>query len=220
MATWHSHLHRTFGRPCLTAIPSKPYVLFLARSLVRQRLHTAQHKLEMALAAAASASAHSVAWQSLGAAPAELTLDFTLPTGQSFRWRQTGEAEFTGVVDNRVVSCNSCESYSLLQTASPVCCSTSCWSLRGCSCCRSKCSKLPVMCDTRSLPEATVLPLLKMLQSSKTTSICKLAWRSCLNSGLAGMPVTKAYTLTFQVSLASLLAAVWLQHTCSGRLLA
>ncbi len=44
-------------------------------------------------------------WQSLGASPAELTLDFTLPTGQSFRWRRTGEAEFTGVVDNRVVSC-------------------------------------------------------------------------------------------------------------------
>ena len=44
-------------------------------------------------------------WQSLGAPSAELTLDFTLPTGQSFRWRRTGEAEFTGVVDNRVVSC-------------------------------------------------------------------------------------------------------------------
>lgn len=44
-------------------------------------------------------------WQSLGAPPAELTLDFTLPTGQSFRWRRTGAAEFTGVVDNRVVSC-------------------------------------------------------------------------------------------------------------------
>jgi len=70
----------------------------------------------MALAAAASASAHSMAWQSLGAAPAELTLDFTLPTGQSFRWRQTGQAEFTGVVDNRVVSCNSrkLKSYSLV----------------------------------------------------------------------------------------------------------
>lgn len=44
-------------------------------------------------------------WQSLGAPSAELTLDFTLPTGQSFRWRRTGTAEFTGVVDNRVVSC-------------------------------------------------------------------------------------------------------------------
>lgn len=47
----------------------------------------------------------SMAWQSLGAPSAELTLDFTLPTGQSFRWRRTGKAEFTGVVDNRVVSC-------------------------------------------------------------------------------------------------------------------
>lgn len=47
----------------------------------------------------------SMPWQSLGAPSAELTLDFTLPTGQSFRWRRTGKAEFTGVVDNRVVSC-------------------------------------------------------------------------------------------------------------------
>lgn len=43
-------------------------------------------------------------WQSLGASSAELMLEFTLPTGQSFRWRRTGKAEFTGVVDNRVVS--------------------------------------------------------------------------------------------------------------------
>ena len=114
MATWYSHLQRALARPCLTAKPSKPYILFLTRSLVRQRLHTAQHKLGMALAAAAPASAHSMAWQSLGAAPAELTLDFTLPTGQSFRWRQTGQAEFTGVVDNRVVSCHSRKSCSLV----------------------------------------------------------------------------------------------------------
>ncbi|DBA76918.1 TPA: 8-oxoguanine glycosylase ogg1 [Trebouxia sp. C0004] len=103
MAAWYSHLHRTLARPCLRTGPSKPYILFSTSSLVCQRLHTAQHKLGMALATATSASAHSVVWQSLGAAPAELTLDFTLPTGQSFRWRQTGQAEFTGVVDNRVV---------------------------------------------------------------------------------------------------------------------
>ncbi len=114
MATWYSHLHRTFARPRLTASPSRPSILLLTRSLVRQRLHTAQQQLGMALAAAASASAHSMAWQSLSAAPAELTLDFTLPTGQSFRWRQTGQAEFTGVVDNRVVSCNHRKSYSLV----------------------------------------------------------------------------------------------------------
>ena len=119
MATWYSHLHRTLARPCLTAKPSKPYTLFLTGSLFRQRLHTAQHKLGTALTAAASASAHSMAWQSLGAAPAELTLDFTLPTGQSFRWRQTGQAEFTGVVDNRVVSCNSRKTCSLVANSGP-----------------------------------------------------------------------------------------------------
>ena len=39
----------------------------------------------------------------LGVPRRELTLEFTLPTGQSFRWRQTGAAEFTGVVGQRVV---------------------------------------------------------------------------------------------------------------------
>ena len=33
----------------------------------------------------------------------ELCLAFTLPTGQSFRWRKTGEDMYTGVVHQRVV---------------------------------------------------------------------------------------------------------------------
>lgn len=44
------------------------------------------------------------AWQSLGAPAQEVQLRFTLPTGQSFRWRPTGPGEFTGVVGSRVVS--------------------------------------------------------------------------------------------------------------------
>ncbi|KAK9863991.1 hypothetical protein WJX84_001937 [Apatococcus fuscideae] len=39
----------------------------------------------------------------LGTSREELSLDFTLPTGQSFRWRQTGQSEYTGVVANRLV---------------------------------------------------------------------------------------------------------------------
>lgn len=54
---------------------------------------------------------NSMEWQSLEAPSDELKLDFTLPTGQSFRWRRTGEAEFTGVVDNRVVSCRHLHNY-------------------------------------------------------------------------------------------------------------
>ncbi|PRW59786.1 N-glycosylase DNA lyase OGG1 [Chlorella sorokiniana] len=42
-------------------------------------------------------------WRSLGTPAAELRLEWTLPTGQSFRWRQTGEGEFTGVVGRRAV---------------------------------------------------------------------------------------------------------------------
>lgn len=45
----------------------------------------------------------AVRWQSLGAPRRELNLHFTLPTGQSFRWRKTGEDEYTGLIGPRVV---------------------------------------------------------------------------------------------------------------------
>ena len=45
-------------------------------------------------------------WQSLGTPPCELRLEWTLPTGQSFRWRQTSDEplEFTGMIGQRAVS--------------------------------------------------------------------------------------------------------------------
>ena len=51
-------------------------------------------------------AADQLGWQSLGTPASELRLEWTLPTGQSFRWRQTGEAplEFTGVIGQRAVS--------------------------------------------------------------------------------------------------------------------
>lgn len=70
-------------------------------------MHNIAHSTAAAVPAAKTLNkpvSDSMEWQSLEVPPAELTLDFTLPTGQSFRWRRTGEAEFTGVVDNRVVS--------------------------------------------------------------------------------------------------------------------
>jgi hypothetical protein len=39
----------------------------------------------------------------LGLKPTELNLHFTLPTGQTFRWKRTGEDEYTGLIDQRVV---------------------------------------------------------------------------------------------------------------------
>ncbi|KAI3435875.1 hypothetical protein D9Q98_001933 [Chlorella vulgaris] len=44
-------------------------------------------------------------WCSLGTPASELRLEWTLPTGQSFRWRQTADdpLEFTGVVGQRAV---------------------------------------------------------------------------------------------------------------------
>ena len=35
----------------------------------------------------------------MGTERSELSLSLTLPTGQSFRWKQTGDAEYTGVID-------------------------------------------------------------------------------------------------------------------------
>ena len=43
-------------------------------------------------------------WRSLAMPKKELCLAFTLPTGQSFRWRKTGDDVYTGVVHKRVVS--------------------------------------------------------------------------------------------------------------------
>jgi 3-methyladenine DNA glycosylase/8-oxoguanine DNA glycosylase len=48
--------------------------------------------------------AASDGWFSLGTCGAELRLDNTLPTGQSFRWRKTTEGDYVGVVGERVVS--------------------------------------------------------------------------------------------------------------------
>lgn len=45
----------------------------------------------------------ALSWRSLGTPAAELTLNCTLPTGQSFRWRRTGKDEYTGVIGQRVV---------------------------------------------------------------------------------------------------------------------
>lgn len=60
---------------------------------------------------------HRFRWQSLGALQTEVRLDFTLPTGQSFRWRRTGDQEFTGVVHRRVVRPRSLHVYLLVSSA-------------------------------------------------------------------------------------------------------
>ncbi|KAL4458510.1 hypothetical protein ABPG75_013375 [Micractinium tetrahymenae] len=53
----------------------------------------------------ADAADEQSGWRSLGTPVGELRLEWTLPTGQSFRWRQTGEAplEYMGVVGRRAV---------------------------------------------------------------------------------------------------------------------
>ena len=43
-------------------------------------------------------------WKSLGVAPSELRIDLTLNCGQSFRWKATGDLEWTSVLANRIIS--------------------------------------------------------------------------------------------------------------------
>ena len=43
-------------------------------------------------------------WRSLAQSPAELRCGVTLVCGQSFRWRATGEAEWTGVIADQMVT--------------------------------------------------------------------------------------------------------------------
>jgi hypothetical protein len=44
-------------------------------------------------------------WTHLRTPRTELNLHFTLPTGQSFRWKRTSVDEYTGVIGHRVVRC-------------------------------------------------------------------------------------------------------------------
>ncbi|PKA46962.1 N-glycosylase/DNA lyase OGG1 [Apostasia shenzhenica] len=43
-------------------------------------------------------------WHPLDVPRSELSLPLTLPTGQTFRWRQTGPSQFTGVIGSHLVS--------------------------------------------------------------------------------------------------------------------
>ncbi|CAG9465666.1 unnamed protein product [Pedinophyceae sp. YPF-701] len=49
------------------------------------------------------ASVDALPWRRLGTPAIELRLDVTLPTGQSFRWRESGPGSYTGVIGQRVV---------------------------------------------------------------------------------------------------------------------
>uniref|UniRef100_A0A1D1Y9E7 DNA-(apurinic or apyrimidinic site) lyase n=1 Tax=Anthurium amnicola TaxID=1678845 RepID=A0A1D1Y9E7_9ARAE len=52
----------------------------------------------------AGAAAPCPRWEPLGVPRSELCLPLTLPTGQTFRWRQTGPHQYTGVVGPHLLS--------------------------------------------------------------------------------------------------------------------
>lgn len=61
-------------------------------------------RLRLRAMMSASEASNAREWRSLAMPKKELCLAFTLPTGQSFRWRKTGDDVYTGVVHKRVVS--------------------------------------------------------------------------------------------------------------------
>ena len=62
-------------------------------------------RLRLRAMISASEATDAREWRSLAMPKKELCLAFTLPTGQSFRWRKTGNDVYTGVVHKRVVGC-------------------------------------------------------------------------------------------------------------------
>ena len=72
------HSYRFVACPCMRlASRTRSVLLFSSRSFLPLRTRTM--------------TAASPAWKSLGTPSQELRLEFTLPTGQTFRWRQTAE---------------------------------------------------------------------------------------------------------------------------------
>ena len=94
-------------RLCIKASPARPASHSRRpTSAAKASMATVEHRAALPAAAAAAAPIQLVKpleWRSLGTPALELRLEHTLPTGQSFRWRQTAADEFTGVVGARVV---------------------------------------------------------------------------------------------------------------------
>ncbi len=85
-----------------TRLPPAP-LCSVRPQLVFERQRAATLSTHALVPTAMADSSPPGCWRSFGTPSAELRLEFTLPTGQSFRWRQTGDNEFTGVIGQRVV---------------------------------------------------------------------------------------------------------------------
>ncbi|MCO5593999.1 hypothetical protein L7F22_048018 [Adiantum nelumboides] len=69
------------------------------RSLASSFTSTSEQALSKPELCVCNNSSRVNQWRSLGIDQSELSLALTLPTGQSFRWKLTGDNEYTGVVD-------------------------------------------------------------------------------------------------------------------------
>ena len=89
-------------------VPPSNFLILRARRFILQprwapcNADTVQ-RLRWRAMMSASEATDARGWRSLAMPKKELCLAFTLPTGQSFRWRKTGDDVYTGVVHKRVV---------------------------------------------------------------------------------------------------------------------
>ncbi len=86
--------------------PGSPQLCTKKRRESRTAAAMDTHSTPVKVETAVQATSETTEWHPLGTSAVELRLEHTLPTGQSFRWRQTGDAplEYTGVIGQRAVS--------------------------------------------------------------------------------------------------------------------
>ena len=93
-----------------TAHSEPAKLLLYARKAALARAAQARRKVSRpatrcAASMAAVAPEWRLEWQTVQAPRSEVNLHFTLPTGQTFRWKRTAEEEYTGLLGERAVRC-------------------------------------------------------------------------------------------------------------------
>ncbi len=97
-------MHALLRHSSLRRLGSGRIVFSIAPYPDRRRSHSSGTQLASIGRMTSPGELLDASWQSLDCPSSELRLEFTLPTGQSFRWRKTGPQEYTGVIQQRVVS--------------------------------------------------------------------------------------------------------------------
>ncbi|KAL2629948.1 hypothetical protein R1flu_014634 [Riccia fluitans] len=98
----HHHRHYMAHTVVLKSSCTPPGSPQLQSPQIRRRTRTSCRKL-FSPTIASRVTEHQ-RWRSLGISPTELNLALTVVTGQTFRWRSTGDSQYTGVVGSHLIS--------------------------------------------------------------------------------------------------------------------